>query len=163
MTLPKTRAHPRCFRDLRLLARSDGCRSPSRHIPTSRLAPRRASHARWPTHPTANTIQPSFTLTTCPISIVTKIRPPRTTCTGTLADGSKFDSSKDRGRPFQFTIGVGQVIKGWDEGMMQMSVGQHAKLTCTPDYGYGPRGMPPVIPPNSTLVFEVELLGTKTP
>lgn len=78
---------------------------------------------------------------------------------GTLTNGSKFDSSKDRGQPFKFTIGVGQVIKGWDEGMMQMSVGQHAKLICTPDYAYGPRGMPPVIPPNSTLVFEVELLG----
>mmetsp|Transcript_40167 Transcript_40167/g.64383 ORF Transcript_40167/g.64383 Transcript_40167/m.64383 type:complete len:109 (+) Transcript_40167:104-430(+) len=81
--------------------------------------------------------------------------------TGTLLDGSKFDSSKDRGQPFQFTIGEGQVIKGWDVGMMQMSVGQHAKLTCTPDFAYGPRGFPPVIPPNSTLVFEVELLGVK--
>ena len=81
--------------------------------------------------------------------------------TGTLMDGSKFDSSKDRGRPFQFVIGQGQVIKGWDEGMMQMSVGQHAKLTCTPDYAYGPRGFPPVIPPNSTLIFEVELLGAQ--
>ena len=80
---------------------------------------------------------------------------------GTLMDGSKFDSSKDRGRPFQFVIGQGQVIKGWDEGMMQMSVGQHAKLTCTPDYAYGPRGFPPVIPPNSTLIFEVELLGAQ--
>eukprot|EP00227_Mantoniella_beaufortii_P014455 CAMPEP_0197603226 /NCGR_PEP_ID=MMETSP1326-20131121/38800_1 /TAXON_ID=1155430 /ORGANISM="Genus nov. species nov., Strain RCC2288" /LENGTH=108 /DNA_ID=CAMNT_0043170707 /DNA_START=44 /DNA_END=370 /DNA_ORIENTATION=- len=79
--------------------------------------------------------------------------------TGTLMDGSKFDSSKDRGAPFKFTIGMGQVIKGWDEGMIQMSVGQHAKLTCTPDYAYGPRGFPPVIPPNSTLIFDVELLG----
>ena len=68
-------------------------------------------------------------------------------------DGSKFDSSKDRGRPFQFVIGQGMVIKGWDEGMMQMSVGQHAKLTCTPDYAYGPRGFPPSFlptPPSSS-------------
>ena len=81
--------------------------------------------------------------------------------TGTLTNGSKFDSSKDRGQPFQFTIGVGQVIKGWDEGMARMSVGQVAKLTCTPDYAYGERGFPPVIPPASTLIFEVELLGVK--
>lgn len=81
--------------------------------------------------------------------------------TGTLTNGSKFDSSKDRGQPFQFTIGMGQVIKGWDEGMMKMSVGQTAKLTCTPDYAYGERGFPPVIPPASTLIFEVELLGVK--
>ena len=80
---------------------------------------------------------------------------------GTLTDGSKFDSSKDRGRPFEFRIGVGQVIKGWDEGMAKMSVGQVAKLTCTPDYAYGERGMPPVIPPSSTLVFEVELIGVR--
>ena len=81
--------------------------------------------------------------------------------TGTLTNGSKFDSSRDRGAPFEFKIGVGQVIKGWDEGMMQMSIGQRANLTCSPDYAYGPRGFPPVIPPNSTLVFDVELLGVK--
>ncbi|KAK3286318.1 FK506 binding protein proline rotamase rapamycin-binding protein [Cymbomonas tetramitiformis] len=57
--------------------------------------------------------------------------------TGTLTDGSKFDSSRDKGRPFQFNIGAGQVIKGWDEGVMQMSLGQRAKLTCTHDYAYG--------------------------
>ncbi|EEH56736.1 uncharacterized protein MICPUCDRAFT_17740 [Micromonas pusilla CCMP1545] len=73
----------------------------------------------------------------------------------------EFDSSRKRGRPFQFTIGVGQVIRGWDEGMMQMSVGEKATLTCTPDYGYGPNGMPPVIPPNSTLVFDVELISVQ--
>ena len=80
---------------------------------------------------------------------------------GTLADGSKFDSSRDKGRPFQFVIGVGQVIQAWDEGMQKMSVGETAKLTCTPDYGYGMRGFPPVIPPNSNLTFEVELLGVQ--
>ena len=80
---------------------------------------------------------------------------------GTLADGSKFDSSRDKGRPFQFVIGVGQVIQAWDEGMQKMSVGETAKLTCTPDYGYGMRGFPPVIPPNSNLTFEVELLGVR--
>eukprot|EP00894_Picocystis_sp_ML_P003619 jgi/Pico_ML_1/54136/g4554.t2 len=81
--------------------------------------------------------------------------------TGTLANGQKFDSSRDRGEKFRFRIGVGQVIRGWDEGVMQMSVGERATLTCTPDYGYGPRGFPPVIPPNSTLVFDVELFAVE--
>ena len=79
--------------------------------------------------------------------------------TGTLPNGSKFDSSVDRGKPFQCKIGMGQVIRGWDEGVPQLSVGQKAKLTITPDYGYGARGFPPVIPGNSTLIFEVELLA----
>ncbi|GAA5919961.1 hypothetical protein JCM21900_002981 [Sporobolomyces salmonicolor] len=78
--------------------------------------------------------------------------------TGTLLDGSKFDSSVDRGTPFSTQIGVGRVIKGWDEGVPQLSLGQKAILTCTPDYAYGARGFPPVIPANSTLKFEVELL-----
>jgi len=78
---------------------------------------------------------------------------------GTLqADGSKFDSSRDRGSPFVTKIGVGQVIKGWDEGVPQLSLGETAKLVITADYGYGARGYPPVIPGNSTLIFEVELL-----
>ncbi|KAJ1965249.1 Fork head 1 [Dipsacomyces acuminosporus] len=78
--------------------------------------------------------------------------------TGTLESGAKFDSSRDRNQPFVCTIGVGQLIKGWDEGVPQMSVGERAKLTITSDYGYGPRGVPGVIPPNSTLIFDVELL-----
>ncbi|KAM6989978.1 peptidyl-prolyl cis-trans isomerase Fkbp12-like [Tautogolabrus adspersus] len=78
---------------------------------------------------------------------------------GTLTNGKKFDSSRDRKEPFQFKIGHGEVIKAWDEGVAQMSVGELAKLTCSPDYAYGVRGFPPVIPPNSTLIFEVELLG----
>ncbi|TFK52458.1 peptidyl-prolyl cis-trans isomerase [Heliocybe sulcata] len=78
---------------------------------------------------------------------------------GTLLDGTTFDSSRDRGSPFQTQIGVGKVIRGWDEGVPQLSVGEKAILTCTPDYAYGARGFPPVIPPNSTLKFEVELLS----
>jgi len=74
------------------------------------------------------------------------------------SNGTKFDASRDRGRPFKFTIGVGQVIKGWDEGVIQMSLGEKAILRITSDYGYGPRGAGGVIPPNADLTFEVELL-----
>ncbi|XP_004079499.1 peptidyl-prolyl cis-trans isomerase FKBP1A [Oryzias latipes] len=77
---------------------------------------------------------------------------------GTLMNGKKFDSSRDRGEPFQFKLGAGEVIRGWDDGVARMSVGQLAKLTCSPDFAYGSRGYPPIIPPNSTLIFEVELL-----
>ena len=79
--------------------------------------------------------------------------------TGTLTDGTKFDSSRDRNEPFQFVIGVQQVIRGWDEGVAQMSIGQRAKLTCSSDYAYGQRGYPGVIPPDATLIFDVELLA----
>ena len=72
---------------------------------------------------------------------------------------SKFDSSRDRGQPFSFTIGVGQVIKGWDEGVMQMSLGEKATLDITSDYGYGARGAGGVIPPNADLLFDVELIA----
>jgi peptidylprolyl isomerase len=81
--------------------------------------------------------------------------------TGTLEDGTKFDSSLDRGQPFKFKIGVGQVIKGWDEGVMTMKVGGKRKLVIPPQLGYGRRGVGP-IPPNSTLVFEVELLDVQS-
>ena len=78
---------------------------------------------------------------------------------GTLLDGTVFDSSRKRNRPFDFALGVGQVIKGWDDGVAGMKVGGHRKLTVPPSLGYGVRGQPPAIPPNATLSFDVELLA----
>jgi FKBP-type peptidyl-prolyl cis-trans isomerase len=80
---------------------------------------------------------------------------------GTLLDGTKFDSSRSRGQPIVVRIGVGQVIKGWDEGVVGMRVGQVRVLKIPPDLGYGPRGHPPIIPANATLVFEIELLAVR--
>ncbi len=78
--------------------------------------------------------------------------------TGKLEDGTVFDSSVKRGVPIEFTLGVGQVIKGWDEGIADMKVGEKRQLIIPPDLGYGPNGYPPVIPANSTLIFDTELV-----
>jgi FKBP-type peptidyl-prolyl cis-trans isomerase len=92
----------------------------------------------------------------CPLGAVAKVH-----YTGKFMDGTVFDSSVKRGKPFEFTVGVGNVIKGWDEGVSHMKIGQKAILTCPPEYAYGARGIPGAIPTNSTLIFEVELLDFK--
>lgn len=79
--------------------------------------------------------------------------------TGTLESGKKFDSSRDRGHPFQTQIGIGRVIKGWDTSIPKLSVGTRATLTIPSHEAYGDRGFPPVIPPSATLLFDVELLS----
>lgn len=80
---------------------------------------------------------------------------------GTLTDGSEFDQSYKRGKPLEFKVGTGQVIKGWDEGMLSVALGGKAKLTISHDYAYGAQGIPGVIPPSATLIFEVELMNIK--
>ncbi|KAK6471756.1 peptidyl-prolyl cis-trans isomerase FKBP1A [Huso huso] len=77
---------------------------------------------------------------------------------GSLTNGKQFDSSRDRNKPFKFKIGSQEVIRGWEDGVAQMSVGQRAKLTCSPDFAYGSKGHPGIIPPDATLIFDVELI-----
>ncbi|OGY91170.1 MAG: peptidylprolyl isomerase [Candidatus Komeilibacteria bacterium RIFCSPLOWO2_01_FULL_53_11] len=79
--------------------------------------------------------------------------------TGRLTNGTVFDSSLERGTPFTFTLGADQVIKGWDQGILGMEVGEKKTLTVPPELGYGASGYPPVIPPNATLIFDVELIS----
>ena len=81
--------------------------------------------------------------------------------TGTLEDGTKFDSSRDRGEPIEFPLGMGHVISGWDEGIAQLKVGDRARLTIPASMGYGARGVPGVIPGGATLLFDVELVAAK--
>lgn len=81
--------------------------------------------------------------------------------TGLLTNGAKFDSSLDRNEPFSFPVGAGMVIKGWDEGLQRLSVGDHATLIIPPSIGYGASGAGGVIPPNATLIFIIEVLGVK--
>eukprot|EP00761_Pharyngomonas_kirbyi_P008711 gb/GECH01008723.1/.p1 GENE.gb/GECH01008723.1/~~gb/GECH01008723.1/.p1 ORF type:complete len:111 (+),score=27.68 gb/GECH01008723.1/:1-333(+) len=79
--------------------------------------------------------------------------------TGYLENGKEWDSSRKRGRPFKFRLGVGEVITGWDEGVSQMSRGERARITVPPDLAYGSKGFPGLIPPDSTIILDVELLG----
>ncbi|KAI6210827.1 Peptidylprolyl isomerase [Aphelenchoides besseyi] len=79
----------------------------------------------------------------------------------TLQDGKKIDSSRDRGKPLDFKLGAGEVISGWDQGVAKLSLGERAKLTISPDLGYGPRGVPGTIPGNSVLIFDVQLVKIK--
>ncbi|WP_353540574.1 FKBP-type peptidyl-prolyl cis-trans isomerase [Deinococcus xinjiangensis] len=81
--------------------------------------------------------------------------------TGTLENGQKFDSSRDRGEPIEFPLGVGYVIAGWDQGIAQLRVGDKAKLTIPGHLAYGERGIPGAIPPNATLIFDVELMDVR--
>ena len=91
----------------------------------------------------------------------TRGRPVSVHYTGWLTDGTKFDSSVDRGQPFTFPLGAGRVIRGWDEGVAGMKVGGKRRLTIPPELGYGAQGAGGVIPPNATLIFDVELLEVK--
>lgn len=124
--------------------------------------------AEAPTNGTTNTTKEEFMITDgLTAEIITEgngaeAKPGNTVSvhyTGWLENGAKFDSSVDRGQPFSFTLGTGQVIAGWDQGVSGMKIGEKRKLTIAPELGYGAAGAGSVIPPNATLVFEVELLA----
>ena len=122
--------------------------------PQPKLQPSKAEPVKADTFKVEKSVETSGEL--CPKGARVKVH-----YTGYLTDGKKFDSSVDRGTPFDFTVGVSQVIKCWDEGVTQMRKGEKAKLTCPSDYAYGERGYPGAIPPKATLIFEVELIEFK--
>ncbi|CAN5670931.1 FKBP-type peptidyl-prolyl cis-trans isomerase [soil metagenome] len=131
----------------------------------------RRTRAVKPVSPTAKSSSVTTTLSglTCVITRRSNGRHPRTgetvvvNYTGLLSNGVKFDSSLDRGQPFKFKLGEGRVIKGWDEGIEKLRVGEQATLVIPPRLGYGARGSGEVIPPDSTLIFVVELIGIEEP
>lgn len=131
---------------------------------------KRALRPRCPKVVTASPKSPAITTPTGLTYIVTRRSQERqpvpgeivsVNYTGLLGNGVKFDSSLDRGQPFEFPLGMGRVIKGWDEGIAKLHVGEQATLIIPPELGYGARGAGGVIPPNATLIFLVELVGIK--